>query len=80
MSSKLNGFAEHGQANCFCHRQRFKGTEVEEVTQDVKAVKIEDKNKETKTEVAEVVDEVSHWGMKQSDMDKNTDSRHDEYS
>uniref|UniRef100_A0A3B4E737 peptidylprolyl isomerase n=2 Tax=Pygocentrus nattereri TaxID=42514 RepID=A0A3B4E737_PYGNA len=37
--------------------KRFKGTEVEEVTQDVKAVKIEDKNKETKTDVAEVVDE-----------------------
>lgn len=38
--------------------QRFKGTEVEEVTQDMKAVKIDQKPKETKTE--EVVDEVSH--------------------
>ncbi|KAL7888283.1 hypothetical protein AOLI_G00032570 [Acnodon oligacanthus] len=37
--------------------KRFKGTEVEEVTQDVKAVKIEDKSKQTKTDVAEVVNE-----------------------
>lgn len=35
--------------------KRFKGTEVEEVTQSVKAVKIEDKPKDVK---AEVVDEV----------------------
>lgn len=39
-----------------CHLQRFKGTEpVEEVTEQVKAVKIEEKPKEVKTEV---VDEV----------------------
>lgn len=40
----------------FCPVQRFKGTEpVEEVTEQVKAVKIEEKPKEAKTEV---VDEV----------------------
>ncbi len=40
----------------FCHLQRFKGTEpVEEVTEQVKAVKIAEKPKEVKTEV---VDEV----------------------
>lgn len=38
-----------------CHLQRFKGTEpIEEVTEQVKAVKIEEKPKEVK----EVVDEV----------------------
>lgn len=41
---------------CLCHVQRFKGSEpIEEVTEKVKAVKIEDKPKEAK---AEVVDEV----------------------
>lgn len=47
-----------------CHLQRFKGTEpVEEVTEQVKAVKIEEKPKEVKTEV---VDEV----LVQDDVDR----------
>ncbi len=48
--------------SCFiCHLQRFKGTEpVEEVTEQVKAVKIEEKPKEVKTEV---VDEVLVQGV-----------------
>ncbi|KAG7316550.1 hypothetical protein KOW79_020091 [Hemibagrus wyckioides] len=33
--------------------KRFKGTEVEQVTEEVKAVKIEEKSKETKTEVVD---------------------------
>lgn len=41
----------------WCVVQRFKGTEVEQVTEEVKAVKIEEKPKETQTEV---VDEVGH--------------------
>lgn len=42
--------------SCCCCLQRFKGTDpVEDVTQQVKAVKIEEKPKEVK---AEVVDEV----------------------
>lgn len=40
---------------CWCW-QRFKGTEVEQVTEEVKAVKIEEKPKETKTEVVEEVE------------------------
>lgn len=39
----------------FCVLQRFKGTESEEVAEQIKAVKIEEKPKEVK---AEVVDEV----------------------
>lgn len=43
-----------------CHLQRFKGTEpIEEVTEQVKAVKIEEKPKEVK----EVVDEVQLQGV-----------------
>lgn len=41
----------------WCVDQRFKGTEVEQVTEEVKAVKIEEKPKETQTEV---VDEVGN--------------------
>lgn len=46
----------------FCVLQRFKGTEAEEeVAEQIKAVKIEDKPKEVK---AEVVDEVLLRGNK----------------
>lgn len=47
-------------SRAFCHLQRFKGTEpIEEVTEQVKAVKIDDKPKEVK----EVVDEVLIQGV-----------------
>lgn len=42
-----------------CRLQRFKGSEpVEEITEQVKAAKIEEKPKEVKTEA---VDEVQTW-------------------